>query len=384
MDKIIEKKKSKKVGLLINNGSQMFSNGIIQNAYFMYVCFQQIGIESVFLTHDDSSKLEYKNLPICKLSTNLLEFDPSEFHTIITITRSINKEMYNHLKSHKVAVISFICGNTLMHSEEEFVRGPYSNNVTTFIGKGSCVDEAWVIPSYEHSLDYIETTRGVPAYIVPHLWSPEVLLNHAKQHHAANESDLLYNIAIHTGKKIEIVIMEPNLALFKNAWVPIIAADKLYKEHPELIEFVFAFNFPDHTNSWNMADNCYLGSKLRRFKRLSVSEILKSFNTHESIPIFLSYQLYNSLNYLYYEILYFGYPLVHNSPDLDGCGYYYPEHNLSKCVEQILLAYKSHNKTLNTYIDKSREYLKRVDPLDPDVCKIWDQMFNSVIAKNIN
>jgi hypothetical protein len=90
------------------------------------------------------------------------------------------------------------------------------------------------------------------------------------------------------------------------------------------------------------------------------------------------------LNYLYYEILYFGYPLVHNSPDLDGCGYYYPEHNLSKCVEQILLAYKSHNKNALTYIDKSREYLKRVDPLDPDVCKRWDQMFNSVIAKNIN
>jgi hypothetical protein len=383
MDKIIEKKKSKKVGLLINNGSQMFSNGIIQNAYFMYVCFKQIGIESVFLTNDEPSKLEYKNLPICKITTNLLEFDPSEFHTIITITRSIGKELYTHLKSHKVAVISFICGNTLMHSEEEFVRGPY-NGMTTFIGKGSSADEAWVIPSYEHSLDYIETTRGVPAFIVPHLWSPEVLLNHAKQHHAANESDLLYNLARHTGKKIEIIIMEPNLALFKNAWVPIIAADKLYKEHPDLIEFVFAFNFPDHNNSWNMADNCYLGSKLRRFKRLSVSEILKSFNEHESIPIFLSYQLYNSLNYLYYEILYFGYPLVHNSPDLDGCGYYYPEHNLSKCVEQILLAYKSHNKQLNTYIDKSREYLKRVDPLDPDVCKTWDQMFNSVIAKNIN
>lgn len=384
MDKVIEKKKSKKVGLLINNGSQMFSNGIIQNAYFMYVCFKQIGIESVFLTHDDSSRLEYKNLPICKITTNLLEFDPSEFHTIITITRSMGKELYDHLKSYKVAIVSFICGNTLLHAEEEFVRGPYNNNVTTFIGKGSCVDEAWVIPSYEHSLDYIETTRGIPGFIVPHLWSPEVLLNHAKQHYAANESDLLYNIAIHTGKKIEIIIMEPNLALFKNSWVPIIAADKLYKEHPDLIEFVFAFNFPDHNNSWNMADNCYLGSKLRRFKRLSVSEILKSFNTHESIPIFLSYQLYNSLNYLYYEILYFGYPLVHNSPDLDGCGYYYPEHNLSKCVEQILLAYKSHNKNALTYIDKSREYLKRVDPLDPDVCKRWDQMFNSIIAKNIN
>jgi hypothetical protein len=110
---------------------------------------------------------------------------------------------------------------------------------------------------------------------------------------------------------------------------------------------------------------------------------MRSFNSHTTIPIFLSYQLYNSLNYLYYEILYFGYPLVHNSPDLDGCGYYYPEHNLSKCVEQILYAYKHHNKHLDSYIAKSRNYLKRVDPYDPDVCRTWDEMLNSVLAKKL-
>jgi hypothetical protein len=266
---------------------------------------------------------------------------------------------------------------------EDFVRGGHSKYSSTFIGKGSRVDEAWVIPSYHHALDYIETTRGVPAFIVPHLWSPEILCAHA-QRSGIKETDLLYNLAAHTGKKIEIIIMEPNIALFKNSWVPIIASDKLYKEHPELIEFVYAFNYPGHNTSWSMADNCYLGSKLRRFNRLPVAEILSSFNTHDTIPIFLSYQLYNSLNYLYYELLYYGYPLVHNSPDLDGCGYYYPEHNLSACVEQILHAYKNHNKNLGSYTEQGRKYLRRVDPYDPDVGRTWDDMFNSVLAKNAN
>jgi hypothetical protein len=382
MNKLNEYKKSKKVGLLIHTGTPMFSNGIIQNAYFIIETFRQLGIQTTLLTNDDPGVLNYKNIPIRKISMNPLEFDPSEYHTIITVTRSMSKDLYTYLSSHKIAVIAFICGNTLMHAEEEFVHGS-KHGYTTFIGKQSHIDEAWVIPSYHHSLDYIETIRGVPAYIVPHLWSPEILLADAKARFNIGETELLYNLALHTGKKIEIIIMEPNIALFKNAWVPIVASDKFYKEYPDLVEFVFAFNYPEHKASWNMGDNCYLGSKLRRFKRLSVTEIMRSFNSHTTIPIFLSYQLYNSLNYLYYEILYFGYPLVHNSPDLDGCGYYYPEHNLSKCVEQILYAYKHHNKHLDSYIAKSRNYLKRVDPYDPDVCRTWDEMLNSVLAKKL-
>jgi hypothetical protein len=381
MDALLKKKKSKKVGILVHTGSQIFANGIIQNAYFICESLKQIGIESTLLTHDDPGILDYKDIPIKKISTNLLEFDPDEYHTIITVTRGIYKELYEHLKAHKIAIVAFICGNTLMHSQEDFVRGPLGGTAS-MIGKKSLADEAWVIPSYSHSLDYIETVRGVPAYIVPHLWNPEILINHAKFFYKASEKELLYNLAIHTGKKIEILILEPNIALFKNAWIPIVASDKFYNEHPELVEFVFVFNYPEHNNSWNMADNCSLGPKLRRFKRLSISEILTSFNTHDTIPIFLSYQLYNSLNYLYYELLYFGYPLVHNSPDLDGCGYFYPEHNLTKCCEQIMYAYKNHNKHLDTYIAKSRTYLKRVDPYDPSVCRTWDEMINSVLAKN--
>lgn len=376
-------RKKKKAGLLIHCGTPIFANGIIQNAYFMVECFKQLGIETTLLTTEDKCDvLDFKKLPIKKLSKNELEFDPTEYHTIITVTRGIPKDLYTYLKSHKIAVVAFICGNTIMHAQEDFVRGPLGGVLAT-VGKGSCVDEAWVIPSYEHSLDYIETVRGVPAFIVPHLWSPEIMITHAKELLHVDEKALLYNLAVHTGKKIEIIIMEPNIALFKNAWVPLIASDKFYHEHPDLVEFVYVFNFPDYPSSWSMADNCYLGSKLRRFKRLSITEIMHKFNTYETIPIFLSHQLYNSLNYLYYEILYFGYPLIHNSPDLDGCGYYYPEHNLKLCCEQIMNAYKNHNKQLDTYIEKSRNYLRRVDPYNKEVCNRWDEMFNSLLAKNM-
>ena len=40
----------------------------------------------------------------------------------------------------------------------------------------------------------------------------------------------------------------------------------------------------------------------------------------------------NGLNYLYYEVLHGGYPLVHNSACLKDWGYYYPDSRRSRRV----------------------------------------------------
>jgi hypothetical protein len=154
-------------------------------------------------------------------------------------------------------------------------------------------------------------------------------------------------------------------------------------DHPELIEFVYVFNFPSHDHAYRMTNALSLGPKLRKFERKSVAEIMYFFNNEsDCTPIFVSHQTLNSLNYLYYELLYYGFPLVHNSPDLDGCGYFYPDQNIKACVEQILYAHKHHDKGVETYKEKANEYLKRVDPLDPVVQKTFDQFVMASIVKH--
>jgi hypothetical protein len=89
------------------------------------------------------------------------------------------------------------------------------------------------------------------------------------------------------------------------------------------------------------------------------------------------------LNYLYYEALYYGWPLVHNSPDLDGCGYYYPENNIGACAEAIKKAYTFHNRTSKEYLEKGRAYLKRVDPFDAEMLRTWDGMISTGVANSL-
>lgn len=375
-------KKEKKVGIVIHNKANLFTNGITQNAFFIYQCLENAGMKCQFLCNEtEPSKFGFRDLGVKTLSCDHAIFDPSEYHTIITVTRGMLESHFNMLKENKVRVISFICGNSLMQHMEDFVKGESAPGVSTGIGLKACADEIWVIPSYEHSLDYLRVTKNVSSlYIVPHLWSNTFIAETCLLYDKKPDVELVYDYSKHVNKKLTILIMEPNLALFKNAWIPIIACEKLNRLYPDLIENVFVFNYPKHNISYNMTDNLSLGKKLRKFNRLPMSEIMLHFNNNKSFPIILSYQILNGLNYLYYEALNYGWPLVHNSTELDGCGYFYPNEDITKCVDAIMTAFNTHNHTANTYLEKAHQYLKRVDPLGDENKKIWSQLIDHGIA----
>ena len=46
--------------------------------------------------------------------------------------------------------------------------------------------------------------------------------------------------------------------------------------------------------------------------------------------------------------------------------------------------HKHHNKNLLTYKDQARAYLHKIDPLNPEVGKVWEQMINESVARSQN
>lgn len=377
-------KREKKVGIIIHDNATLFTNGITQNAYFLHQCLEASGYRPQFLCNEPNpGPFKHKDMSVKEITVDPRVFDPREYHTVIVITRWITPEMYKLLKIHKVTIVALECGNHYMTDQENFVRGLRDSSIS-FLGRMQHIDEQWTIPQYRHSLEYLEIVRKAPAFVVPHLWSPEVIKEFTAKHFGKPESAIVYDMTKHTNTKINIVTCEPNINVFKTAWLPIIASEKLHMDHPDLIEFAFVFNFPKHDIGYKMTDTLSLGPKLRRFERKTISEILHYFNNEtECVPIFVSHHVLNSLNYLYYELLYYGYPLVHNSPDLDGCGYYYPENDIKACCEQILYAQKHHHKNIDAYKAKALHYLKRVDPLDDSVKSTFDQIVKASIVKNL-
>lgn len=376
-------KREKKVGIVIHNKANLFTNGITQNAYFLYSCLEAAGYTCQFLCSEElPSPFAHRSLPVKQISTNPLLFDPTEFHTIITVTRGISADVYTMLKNLKIVTVCFICGNHCMVDQEEFVFDKAKLGIgSSFHGKASHTDEMWIIPSLEFSRDYFQTLRGKPAFVVPHLWSPELVRMSAPLYIKLPESSMVYN-PLRTGAKLNILILEPNLNYCKNAWLPIVASEKLHQENPGLIDQVYVFNFPTHDHAYKMVETLSLGSKLRKFKRLHLPEILSHFNNEVSRPIVLCHQTNNTLNYLYYEILHYGFPLVHNSPDLGDCGYRYPDHDLSKCVDAILRAHTAHDRGIESYRNTVSTYLERVNPFNSEVQEAFDRAVSSAIARH--
>ena len=132
-----------------------------------------------------------------------------------------------------------------------------------------------------------------------------------------------------------------------------------------------------------MVSKLKINSKVRKFKRLPLPEILLHFNSLESIPIFVTHHYLTSLNYLYYEVLQYGYPLIHNSVDLDNCGYYYPGDDPKACSDAIYNAYLKHNNIYDEYCTQAKEYLYRIDPLNPIVGKECKKLITNLLIRNM-
>jgi len=370
-----------KIGLLIHNKAHIYSNGIFQNAFFIYQCLEKAGFCPEFLCHDpDPSAFFGTDLPLKQLSTNPAIFNISGYKAVITISTGLSKEEYDYLKMNKIFVASFLCGNTFMHHMEDFVRGPPDPKSSSFVTRETPTDEIWTIPSYRSHTDYISLLRDRPVHVVPHLWSPQILIDSCKVY-KKTETDLYYSI-FHTTSKINLLILEPNYALFKNAWLPIMAAEKIESLYPDLLENVYVFNFPNHAHAYSMIKRLRVGSKIKKFNRQAIPEILTHFSKQPQMSIIVSHQIQNTLNYLYYESLFFGWPLVHNSPDLEGNGYAYEGDDLLSCVDAIQRAQTTHHKVIETYKENAKRYLEKINPLNSAIVSTWRQMCTEGIVRS--
>ncbi|WP_157666310.1 DUF2827 family protein, partial [Burkholderia ubonensis] len=74
----------------------------------------------------------------------------------------------------------------------------------------------------------------------------------------------------------------------------------------------------------------------------------------------------NAQNYLYYELLYGDYPLIHNSPFLGDAGYFYPDFDCQAGGRALLQAFAEHDANLDAYREQSKRVLDSVSIYNPD------------------
>lgn len=87
--------------------------------------------------------------------------------------------------------------------------------------------------------------------------------------------------------------------------------------------------------------------------------------------IVVSHQWENELNYLYYDVLYGGYPLVHNSTMLK-CGYYFEAFDADSGAEILLDVLRNHDHRADEYREKAKAFLATVGVDYPENIRLYE------------
>jgi hypothetical protein len=326
-----------RVALVVHDFNHILANGCIQNAYFIYLALRYLDIDVnfVFQTEVTEPILFAHGMLGPIYATQLRLENIHEYQMIIGTTNLLHTCMIDRARELGVITVQTICGASYMIDQMEFVGSNISEGFgDVFNGR---VDELWVQNGMSAYTDYFEALSKKPAFVIPNFWNMAIMTK------MQGDKPLPFFIDTgHKGVAADILIMESNIMISKTAVIPLVTCERLFTIAPDRIMEVFVFCYPDTPRVHDMCSRLELdkSGKLKKFTRLVNTEIFSTF-AHSRYPVvFLSHTQQCPLNYAHFEILWLGFPLVHNSEYLRilGLGFFYAGDSVSAASDQILLA----------------------------------------------
>jgi hypothetical protein len=326
--------------LLFPDNPSILVNGHNLNVILWYHFFENCGYNVSFISNENTTGVISNNGHNYNI-VNIDDYIEDETKILaantdyVFIVGSTDKTLNTFLNKKSTPIIYLMMGNV------------YINDLDCIIYKihdvGPPVDrnnynQIWVSPHFEYSIDYYKIRYGIEDICVgPYIWGDDVV---------KNKKTMVYT----KGEKLIVAICEPNISCIKNCMIPLCICEK----GEQYIEFVrcyctntlrenkFFINFVKNTN-------IHKNKKAVFNDRELIYEILQKCNC------VVSTTQECDLNYLFLECFYFGIPLIHNSKMLQEYGYYYPDLDISKGVEQIEKVFKTHDTEL--YKEKHKPLL---------------------------
>jgi len=223
---------------------------------------------------------------------------------------------------------------------------------------GAPYNEVWTLPQHVKSgVPYLSGVFRVPVRVMPHLWSPFLLERQAAGLPQGRR------FGYQPGRRRwRIGIFEPNVCMVKTSFIPLLCCEAAHRADPTLLERVWAFN------TFDLKDHAGFKSLLCSLDivRHGLASFDQHFPFHDVMAgdadAIVSHQWEHAQDYLYYEALYGGYPLIHNSYLIGDCGYRYHAFDCVEGGRALRRAFVEHDANLETYRRRARTFLRRLDP----------------------
>ena len=335
----------KRIGVTINLDSGLFSNGVNQNAIYLANLLKEIGY-SVYLIYSLDKELE--DIAGIKI-INFKKAWNIPFDLIIQLGATCEQPIFDMFKKKKkdVKLVVYECGNKFIMDMEAIMFKPEEDYINSIRTKPH---QIWSIPQMENTnIDYYRfLNRQEKATVVPFIWEPLAIEDVMKD----NGYD------VYTKRDINrIGVLEPNRSVMKNILFPIMALENYYNKYKDIDQVIlYASEKIKHAKTFI--------STINKLKLVKDGKIFANprENTvdvvNKSIDLILSWQWENNLNYLWLDVAWMGWPIVHNGSLCQDIGYYYEEFNSRNAVNMIKYAIENHNDDIE-YLNKNRKIIER-------------------------
>ena len=331
-----------KIGMLIRKPESIFSNGCIQQSYFLRKLLINCGYTVDFL----SIEINYTNFEISNDAIIFTDnnFDFSDYNLIIlsslVLLEQNNGEYINNLMKYNIPIINMICGNIFILLQEEFVFDVH-HIVHHYTQK--YITDNWIMEMYDYSLDFTKMLTQKPSHIIPYTWNPDIISTYIK------EKNLFIDNLDRNNEKINLLLFEPNMSIHKNSFIPIIIANDYYLKHKDNVHKVYIFCgdkiISNKNNNFIKNLEIYQDKKLEVYGRIIMPYIVDTINKNNKfLNITLSYTHLNRLNFLHLEMLHLGIPIIHNCEDFKENGLYFNDYDQFKAIEHINTVKNNFNK----------------------------------------
>jgi len=318
--------KCKRVGIFIMKPDNIFSNGCYQQAYFIHKMINMIdGMKCDFITIEPNYT-KYADF----LDIDVILFDVTtakNYDYALMLSLTINDPNTKQLiASNNIKLIDLLCGNLFILLQEEFVfdchkiMKNYNNDA---------IDEVWVLEMYEYSVEYLKLLYNKPVRVLPYVWDVDIV----KQYMSLNNIHIDFKNSTKNTDKINICIYEPNMSIHKNAFIPLLIAERYYRQFPDKLHKIYIFckeNFKKNGYYENMT--IFKDGRVDNHGRVIMPQTLKLIQENNRYKnVVLSYSHLNNLNFLHLELFYIGIPIVHNCEPFQN-GLFYDKDNVIEAI----------------------------------------------------
>lgn len=376
-----------KIGItlaLSSNNESIWTNGIKQNVLMLShllknsdknyeVCILNI------IDVDFTEKPSYlKDLDIYFFNDKYLEMD-----LIILMGAQVQESQLKKFRENdNKKVVSYKCGNNYVIAMEEIIfKGSEEGGVYE-----QEIDELWYIPQQDEvNKGFYPILHKTNAIIVPFIWHQKFIEESVVNIHngfkkGSYKKDWMYD---NKKEKKIIGVMEPNINTVKFGLLPAMLVEECYRGEvgKKYIEDLRI------TNTQKIKDNKKFISFIKTFdlfkdKKLSAeSRYQTAFILTQYLDVVVSHQILNPLNYLYLDVAYMGYPILHNAELCKDLGYYYEGSDLlkgAKVLEDILL---NHDKNINEYNERNNIVLNRYHADNKELISNYDILIKNLWEK---